>query len=231
MATLSPTPLGRGDGRPLLPHRPARLTLGLVAAVGALLLLAFLGVALGTRGIALGTVVEALFDPRAGDTDHVVRARPAPAAHGDRRRGGGRARARRRRSCRASPATRSPTRGCSASTPARRWRWCAAITWFGVARAVRLRLVRLRRGRRARPSSSTRSAPLGRDGATPVRLALVGAAFTAAGDLAHDDRAADRHRHARPLPVLARRLAGRPGPRVAGGDAAAVPRRGRGRWR
>ena len=54
------------------------------------------------------------------------------------------------RSCRASPATRSPTPACSASTPAPRSASCVAIACLGISSVQRLRLVRLRRRRRRR---------------------------------------------------------------------------------
>ena len=51
---------------------------------------------------------------------------------------------------------------------------------------------------------------LGREGATPVKLALAGAALTALlGSITTGDPAA-RRGHPRPVPVLGRRLAGRP---------------------
>ncbi len=178
MATLSPTPLGRGDGRPLLPHRPARLTLGLVAAVGALLLLAFLSVALGTRGIALGTVVEALFDPRAGDTDHVVvRDLRLPrtvigvvvgAALG---LAGGITQGITRNPI-ADPGLLGVNAGAALAV-------VSGITWFGAAGAAGYVWFAFA-GAAVAAVVVYAIGALGRDGASPVRLALVGAAFTAA---------------------------------------------------
>ena len=50
---------------------------------------------------------------------------------------------------------------------------------------------------------------LGREGATPVKLALAGAAAHRPARLDHHGHPADRRRHARPVPLLGRRLARR----------------------
>ena len=82
------------------------------------------------------------------------------------------------RSCRASPATRWPTPGSWASTPARRRSWsspspCSAYAaigyyvWFAFAGAIAAIVL------------VYAVASLGREGATPVKLALAGAAVTA----------------------------------------------------
>ena len=133
--------------------------------------------------------------------------------------------------CRGSPATRWPTPGSSASTPAPRSRWCWRSPCFGVSDALGVRLVRVRRRRRRRWSPCTSIASLGRDGATPVKLAIAGAAVTAAltqldvRGAAHRPRR--RWRRFRFWQVGTRR---RPRLRRAP-DRAAVPRRSAPCWR
>ena len=76
-------------------------------------------------------------------------------------------------------------------------------------------------------SSSTRSGRWAASGATPVKLALAGAAITALlGSITDGDPAA-RRRHARPVPLLGGRLAGRPGRDASLRQVAAVHRRRR----
>ena len=166
-------------------------------------------IAVGAKSIPFGTVLDALFHFDPTNNDHlIVRSLRVPA-HG--RRAARRRRPRRRpaRSCRASPATRWPTRASSASTPAPRCSSSSASTasastsllgyvWFAFAGAA----ARLR-------SSCTRSARSGREGATPVKLALAGAAAHRPARLDHDGHPAARRRHARPVPLLGRRLARR----------------------
>ena len=146
------------------------------------------------------------------------RARDARAAHAARHHRRRRARAQRRRSSRASPATRSPTPGSWASTPARprsssSASWCSAsqqlgsYIWLAFARrgardgaGLRRRLVRAG-GRdagqaRARRRRGDRRADLDDDGDRPDRRRRAQRAALLAGRLAR--------------PAATRRSSGRP---------------------
>jgi iron complex transport system permease protein len=178
MITDPPTRPRPGDGRPIAPRRSGRLALGLAAALGLLALVAFLSVALGTRAIPVATVVEALVDPRAGDTDHDdVRDLRLPrtligivvgAALGL-----------------AGAITQGITRnpiadpGLLGINAGAALAVVAGITWFGAAGAAGY--VWFAFGGAAVAALVVYGiGVVGRGGATPVRLALVGAAFTAA---------------------------------------------------
>ena len=142
----------------------------------------FLSITLGSRAITLGDDLgtRSRTSTRARPSQ-TVDPRDARAPHAARAHGRRRARRSAARSCRASPATRWPTPGSWASTPAR--------PPFIVRRAsscsASQQLERATSGSAfARRRSSRRSlvygvASLGREGATPVKLALAGAAVTA----------------------------------------------------
>ena len=110
----------------------------------------------------------------------------------------------RRASCRRSPAIRSPTPGCSASTPAPRRPWSPPSPSSGVTAFPATSGSLRRRGRRL-GRSCTRSAAGG--GATPARLALAGAALNAALYSYVSAVMLLRHRLAGPDAVLDGRLA------------------------
>ncbi len=88
----------------------------MLGLLGLLVLVAAASLMWGARDVSAGQVWQALVDPVAGNNDHlVVRQQRVPRtliglSAGWRSGPPG-------RSCRASPATRSPTRVCSASTP------------------------------------------------------------------------------------------------------------------
>ena len=114
------------------------------------------------------------------------------------------------RSCRASPATRWPTPGSWASTPALRPASSSAIMLFGTPAAGRVHLARVPGRGRSRRSLVYGVASLGREGATPVKLALAGAAVTAGLDVGDDGDRPDQRRRAQRAALLAGRLARRP---------------------
>ena len=116
--------------------------------VAAVLVVSVLSVLVGSTTISPSAVLDT------ADPDHAIADRPArphlPGAWPSAPRSGSPAPA-----CRGSPATRWPTPASSASTPARRSRWCWRSRCFGVSDAVGVPLVRVRRrrgdhGRRAR---------------------------------------------------------------------------------
>ena len=104
------------------PARRARLTAALLGLLAVLVLTCMASLALGVRDVPLGQVLDAIFWPDLSDNDHsvVLDERLPRTVLG--LIGGAALGARRRAACRDSPATRSPTLGCSASTPAPPWR-------------------------------------------------------------------------------------------------------------
>ena len=140
--------------------------------VAAVLVVSALSVLVGSTSVS----PTALFDT--ADPDHAIADHPVgahlPGPRHRRRRSGWPGPA-----CRGSPATRWPTRASSASTPERRSRWCWRSRSSGSPTCRRTSGSRSREPR-SRWSPCTRSRRSGRDGATPVKLAIAGAALTAA---------------------------------------------------
>ncbi len=135
----------------------------------------------GARANRAGRGLDALFDPndrrRHNHHDHPRPARAAHAASGcwSARRSGSAA-----RSCRARRATRWPIPACSASMRAPRWSWCSASRCSASRSPLWLCVARPLGGGGGDGGGLCLVASLGREGATPVKLALAGAAVTAA---------------------------------------------------
>lgn len=160
------------------PGRVGRRTAGLVATVAALVAVAVLGVALGARSIPLDTVLQALVDPAAGNNDHlVVRELRLPRtviglAVGAALGMAGTVIQGMTRNPIADPGLLGVNAGAALAV-------VAAITWLGVASPAGYVWFALA-GAAVAAAAVYAIGAIGRDGATPVRLALVGAAFTAA---------------------------------------------------
>jgi iron complex transport system permease protein len=154
------------------------MTLGLLALAGLLGLVVFLGFALGARSVPLGTVIDALTSPVAGDPDHtVVRELRVPRTLIGVAAGAALGLA----GAVIQGATRNPIAdpgilglGAGASLAV-----VMAITWLGVASPAGYAWFAVA-GTAAAAVVVFGIGALGRDGAAPARLALVGAAFTAA---------------------------------------------------
>lgn len=175
MTTDLQTGIGSGGA---LGRRTGRLTLGLAVCAAALLVVALLGVALGARSIPLDVVLQALVDPQAGDNDHlVVRELRVPRtliglAVGAALGLAGAVIQGITRNPIADPGLLGVNAGASLSV-------VAAITWLGVASPAGYVWFAFA-GAAVAAAVVYGIGSIGRDGATPVRLALVGAAFTAA---------------------------------------------------
>lgn len=139
---------------------------------------AFLGFALGTRAVPLDGVLEALIDPRSGDNDHiVVRELRVPRtliglAVGAALGLAGAVVQGITRNPIADPGLLGVNAGASLAV-------VAAITWLGVTAPSGYVWFAFA-GAALAAAVVYGIAAVGRDGARPVKLALVGAAFTAA---------------------------------------------------
>lgn len=143
-----------------------------------LALVVFLGFALGARSVPLGAVVDALVAPVPGDPDHtVVRELRVPrtligVAAGAALGLAGAVIQGATRNPIADPGILGLNAGASLAV-------VAGITWFGVAGPAGYVWFAVA-GTAAAATVVYGIGALGRDGAAPARLALVGAAFTAA---------------------------------------------------
>ena len=161
-----------------LARRNGRLAAGLAVTAAALVVVALLGVALGARSIPLDTVLQALVDPQSGDNDHlVVRELRVPRtiiglAVGAALGLAGAVIQGITRNPIADPGLLGVNAGAALAV-------VAAITWLGVASPAGYVWFAFA-GAALAAAMVYGIGAMGRDGATPVRLALVGAAFTAA---------------------------------------------------
>ncbi|HMN97823.1 MAG TPA: iron chelate uptake ABC transporter family permease subunit [Miltoncostaeaceae bacterium] len=155
-----------------------RRALGLAALSGLLLAVVFLGFALGARPVPLAAVIDALASPVPGDPDHtVVRELRVPRTLIGVAAGAALGLA----GAVIQGATRNPIAdpgilglGAGASLAV-----VVAITWVGVGRPPGYAWFAVA-GTAVAALVVFGIGALGRDGAAPARLALVGAAFTAA---------------------------------------------------
>ncbi len=156
-----------------------RLALGLLALGLLLAAVVFLGFALGARSVPLGTVVDALLSPVAGDPEHtVVRELRVPrtligVAAGAALGLAGAVIQGATRNPVADPGIHGLTAGATLAGVV------VAITWLGAASPAGYVPFALF-GTAVAAAVVFGIGALGRDGAAPARLALVGAAFTAA---------------------------------------------------
>ncbi|MBJ7455281.1 MAG: iron ABC transporter permease [Thermoleophilia bacterium] len=159
-------------------RRPAALVGGLGAAGALLAAVAFLGLALGARSIPLDVVIDALLDPRAGDNDHlVVRELRVPrtvigVAVGAALGLCGAVLQGTTRNPIADPGLLGLTAGASLAV-------VGAITWLGVASPAGVVWFAFA-GTAVAALVVYGIGAIGRSGDEPMRLALIGAAVTAA---------------------------------------------------
>ena len=217
--------LRTASGEPVRRTRTSTRALGLLACAAVVVLLCFLSLAVGARVTQLSAVWDAVFHYDPADTDHLVirelrlprtilgvlvgaalglagcadagrHPQPAGRPRHPRRQRRRRPRCRRDRHLRLRRRPRSSATSGSPS-PARRW----PRSWS---------------------TSSARSAA---EGATPVKLALAGAALSAAFGAVTSALLLLDQADLRPVPVLGGRLAGRPGHRRRAADRPVPGRR------